>query len=294
MPKEVSLLDRVVELIDHQFARTGDWDGPAHLVRVEADPRRDPDGITIAYKEIDGHPLDHLLGFTAPDEWTVLGVVVHGWARSIDDRDGRDRRRIRQVFLVGRSGATASIVRFRDAPDDAPFTEPPGEGRLLDALLRCFDLPTAAPTTSTAELFTAWWLDDVAAAAERRHPKRLGWAEVERLHPAVKLLRDGGTRRAGADDVCVLEAARAMGNAIDWPHLRTLATLDKLPGRVDAHLAAWMDDGMFSRWLLAQQAPVDVLLDEVADHLTPSAARRLGNTVVLVRQPHRAASVGSS
>jgi hypothetical protein len=270
---ERTLLDALLDVID---AATDDgWDQPATLWFAAADPTGpDPNGITIGHKVVDGHPFHHLLGFTAPDDWTVLGVTCCGWAGSTDAdvppsmQEGR--RRVRQTFLVGRSGATASVVRFRDGGEPQRLHDP-AEGRMVDALRRAFALPTQPPETETCILFIAWWLANVVSAG-RTAPKRLTWKRVCDQHPAVRLLRAAGQPAITGDPVA---AGRTLADVFDWTRLRELLVETSVPGSIDPGLAAWMDEGMLSRYLLAELPTIGTLLVEALGHATPATGSRL-------------------
>lgn len=270
---EPTLLDALLDVID--AATDGGWHQPPTLWFVAADPTGpDPDGITIGHKIVDGHPYERLLGFTAPDDWTVFGLTCCGWAGTMDAdvppsmQEGRHR--VRQTFLVGRSGAIASVARFQDGRE--PMTLPP-EGRMRDALLRCLGLPTAPPAVGTPVLFTAWWLDNIVELGERS-PRRLTWKQVCEQHPAVRMLRAAGERTLSGD---VVLAGRTLADLFDWTRLRELFAErpGSADGLVDAGLAAWMDDGMLSRHLFAQLRPFGVLAHEVLGHVTTATGHRL-------------------
>ena len=277
---EPTLLDALLHIVDRA---TDDFDRPATLWFATADPTADPDGITLGCKEVDGHPLPHLLGFVAPPDWTVFGVTSCGWAAGMDGgcrpSQHPDRRRVRQTVLVGRSGATAGAIHFADGAE--PFTEPPTEGVVLDAMLRCLELPTAPPAESTRSLFTSWWLGDVIGAG-RAAGRRLTWSEVADLHPGVRMLAaDGDDGLVPPSDL--VRIATALSNVVTWERLRDLAAGGGYPSIVDAEVAAWMDDGMLSRWLLGDLDPVEALLAEADHHLSRSCARRLESVVDQLR-----------
>lgn len=283
---EPTLLDALLDIID---AATDDgWDQPPTLWFAAADPTGpDPDGITIGHKVVDGHPYRHLLGFTAPDDWTVLGVTCCGWAGSMEAdvppsmQEGR--RRLRQTFLVGRSGAAASTVRFRDG--GTPLADAPTEGRMVDVLRRCFGLPTAPPDVGTGVLFTAWWLDNICDLG-RRSPKRLTWKQVSDLHPAVRLLRAAGERAITGD---VTLAGRTLADVFDWTRLRELFVESPGAGLVSPDLAAWMDEGMLCRHLLGELPSLGALVREMLDHVTPMTGERLYAAVAALLQGRAAA-----
>ena len=275
---EPTLLDALFHLID---AATDGFDHPATLWFADADPTTDPDGVTIGSKQIDGHPLPHLLGFVAPPEWTVFGLTSCGWMADLDDaRAGvrpsqhPSRRRVRQTVLVGRSGATAGAVHFADG--GPPLTEPPTEGTVHDALLRCLGLPTAPPERTTAHLFTGRWLADVLDLG-RSAERRLTWWDVTPLHPGVRML--AAPSPVGRVPVAELvRIGRALANVCDWALLRQLVVEGKAAGPAP-DIAAWMDEGMLSRWLLGSLEPLHVLLPQVVEVVSRSCGRRIGEVV---------------
>src|SRR3712207_3573367 len=74
-------------------------DGPAliHLAPNGADL----DALDLGVRPLDGHPLDVLVGFTAPAEWYALGLVVSGTARSLEPRcTGPPRRVVTSIFVT--------------------------------------------------------------------------------------------------------------------------------------------------------------------------------------------------
>ena len=72
-------LEGLVRLIDSRAEERG-WNEGHFLVNIVA---ADLDGADVGFKDIEGHPLNSLLGFTAPTEWLALGVCAEGWAASI-------------------------------------------------------------------------------------------------------------------------------------------------------------------------------------------------------------------
>jgi hypothetical protein len=244
------------------------------LVRVDEPPPVEPDDeLILGTRPLDGHPRDALLGFVAPDEWWALGLVCPGWANPASDpltevdaargrrhgapyADRPERRRVRAVSLVARDGTEVSRLVLGDDP---PLD--PGEqaGLLPDCLRRALALPTPPPAMPTAELFAGRWLAAIAAAG-RRGCRRVGWAEAAALHPVCELVGVG--RIAHAE---LRGAARALAS-VGWSDVRA-AVVD---GRwavddLSPDLAAWMDDGMFARWLLAAQPALSDLLAQAAE-----------------------------
>ncbi len=280
---EADRLDRLVTLLDAAWSEQG-WFQPHRLVTLEADPA-DPDAVLLGQRPLPeaDHPLDHLLGFTAPPGWLAMGLVCFGWARPatvLDDATGLDdasagrgaapqrrRRRARVVTLVDRSGnnqATATL-------DDGSVSDEPAQGTVSDALHRCLGLPTAPPPASSAELFAVLWLEALLAA-----PRGISWADATALHPSSAWLASLG-RRAGSDDLAT--AGRALADKLDWPALRVAAAGQSHHILVAPDLARWMDDGMFARWVLGRHRPVPVLVEELESTLAPAFYRRVRRTL---------------
>ena len=69
-PITTEQLDALVLAVDTAAEERG-WTKRHLLVRVEAGTS--DDDVQLGFKEIDGHPLNALLGFTAPAEWLALG-----------------------------------------------------------------------------------------------------------------------------------------------------------------------------------------------------------------------------
>lgn len=148
---------------------------------------------------------------------------------------------------------------------------------MVDALRRCFGLPTAPPDVGPLVLFTAWWLDNIAALG-RRSPKRLTWKQVCDQHPAVRMLRAAGARALTGD---VVLAGRTLADVFDWARLRELFAESPASGLglIDPALAAWMDEGMLCRHLFAQLPSVRSLVADVLDHVTSATGHRLYDAV---------------
>ena len=272
---EPDRLDRLVTLLDAACAGEG-WHQPHRLVSVaDIDDDDDGDRVDFAFRVLGAgeHPLDHLLGFVAPESWSAIGLVCHGWA-SPPSSEGRpsehpERRRVRVVTLLDRSGderATATL-------DDGTVVDEPGSGTVSDALRRCLGLPTPAPPVGSGELFAAMWLTSVAAAG-----RRLTWTEAVMLHPAMQVLRAGGHRPQIEE---LVSCGRSLARAMPWGELRQRAASGVRDGGIGvaADLAAWMDDGMFARWVLGGLPPFTPLLRRCSTVLAPEVLRRLRRTL---------------
>jgi hypothetical protein len=141
-------------------------------------------------------------------------------------------------------------------------------------------LPTSPPPTSPAGLQLIVWL---VAALERAEGsgRPLSWSEVSRLHPVARLL--ASELQAPASRISgITDALTRMGAAAySWEDIRLQASSQEgfLDDIIDPHLAGWMDDGMFARWVLSDLPCVDELFAALRPRLTPSAARRMAHAV---------------
>jgi hypothetical protein len=182
------------------------------------------------------HPLEALAGFTAPAGWRAIGVTVAG--RAVGTAGPSDDE-VTVTVLIGRGGGGAGVLRRGHE-----LTRLPGrpEGVVADACRRALGLPTAPPPRSTRALWTMCWLDRVVEAASTGDARDLGWNAVARLHPAC----------AGAMSPTALAAAAlALAEAWPWAQVRGAPEVLDLPDKAPADdVGAWMDDGMWARWVL--------------------------------------------
>lgn len=250
------------------------------------------DGGSLVVDEV----MERMLGWVAPPSCWAVGVVAGGWAYPLTGNGARPRRgcagsrRVQTRCLVGRDGEVVS--RLHDA-DGTVVDEPPSTGRTIDALRRCVGLTTPPPDRPSSELLALVWMAEVVAAAEganrrsvastRDHRSRPGgatvvgltWEEVARLHPAVLALVTDGHQVPLEHMDAVLRSA---GRAWSWGHLRELAAGGGWPaGIVPSALAAWMDDGMFSRWMLDASAPLSDVFALTRAALPAAVGDQLGS-----------------
>jgi len=267
-------LQRAAGAFDRIIDERG-WGEPPLLLRTRGglDPEH---GAELAVHPLDGHPAESLVGFSAPLGWTAIGVSAEGWAgryqpdpagyRATAAGDG-GRERVRSLVLVDRQGQLAGGLRGRDG---LVVDTPPTEGLVLDCLRRALGLGTARPTVPTGTFFAQLWLAGVIATGDGGG-RRLTWPEARALHPAAQLLAPDGPPTEAGD---VVGAARALAQGCDWSMVR-----HQIMGGWDAGLgpaeATWMDAGMLSRWLLAQQPPVADLLAAARSRTSPAAHRRI-------------------
>jgi hypothetical protein len=242
-----------------------------------------PERSLTWFPVVDVHPFDMLAGFTAPPHWRAVGVSSTAWAHRLDDdgrrlRDPGASRRVQATLLLDRAGGAAGVMRV--AGDVVPLPGRP-EGTIADACRRALGLPTAPPPPSTLGLWTLGWLDrlvDVAGRADGSSRLR-SWAQAAELHAAAGPRL--GRPDAPPDPVALAAAAAALAEAWTWSRLRAEPALADVPGpAIAAPLAAWMDDGMWARWLLARLPGEADLIAGVHALLPPALA---GDVMLVVR-----------
>ena len=241
-----------------------------------------PVDTCFRWSPLDGaHPLDLLLGFVAPPHWRALGVSCVGLSRRLDRGAGggggvsgaggagcdlphvvfdaaAEPTPVAVTVLLDRSGDVAAVIRQADrvtAMREAP------EGVVADACRRALGLPTAPAPPSTLGLWTLTWLDRVVEAAGHA-PAGAGlrsWSAIARLHAAAG--PPGDEPLTVLDPASLAGAAAALAQTWPWSRLRAdPSVLDVAGPPPAANLAAWMDDGMWARWLLARlPAPDDLM-----------------------------------
>ena len=248
------------------------------------------------------HDMSRLFGWVAPDLCWAVGVVAGANAYPLGD-DGAPpppgragTRRVTMACFVGRDG---EIVSRTHDPEGLVTDQLPTGGRTFDALHRCLGLPTPPPERSSSELLSLIWLSEILAAGQpRSRPSRcrgeirwppgpldaslaeLAWEDVAALHPAIRTLTAMGC------DIPIehLDAVlRAAGRAWSWANLRRQSASAKLlSGVVSPQLAGWMDDGMYSRWMLDRSIPVSEVLATARPMLAPDVGERLQRCLVAV------------
>lgn len=238
------------------------WGQPGWLPR--------PSGCLPRPDEVDVlTDLGPMLGWVAPPGCVAIAVVADGAVLpdSVAGRSGSGR--VRVTCLLDRWGRTAGRINVDDRP--ARLAVPSG-GRLLDSMRRAFDLPTPPPTAPASALVERIWLGAVADATKRA-AVALGWEQVCRLHPAVAVLAQHGLE---VTNDLVAEASRLAPGAWSWEWLRQQTAERRWgAGLLAPELADWMDEGMFSRWVLDETRSAAELLAEAAPGLSPTAIRRL-------------------
>lgn len=263
------------------------------------------DGTTVAHRLLDatgaaaerlGHPVWVLVrdlgggrsavtqladdfdavGWVAPHQYDGMGLVATGRLRQMDQSlelaaslAAAVEGHVRMACVVLRSGLVGWHMVL---PDGSSFDEIPREGRMLDVLRRCLALPTPGPPTSMAPLYDNAWLADVLESGRPERP--LSWNDLLLRHPVLL----GRVPTLEPPDLERLVDALTRGGC--WEEMRlAVAAGSGNENFPPAGVAAWMDDGMFARWVLDSVTPIDDMLTAVRPWLRPAAARRLGHWV---------------
>lgn len=274
-------LQRAVDAFDVVITERG-WTQPPLLLRIEGDLGPDG-GFDLSVRQLDRHPAEVLLGFSAPLTWTAIGVSTEGWVSPGEHArdDGAEvwarssGVRVRVLVLLSRGGDRAGRICWEDG---RCLPEPPGEGLVVDCLRRALGRPTPPPTATTNLLFGTMWLENVLVESrEVRQP--LTWSQAAALHPAMQLMA-ADAPAVRPDDV--VGPMRALAKVCDWSMVRQQAMRGWTAG-LEPSLAEWMDPGMVSRWLLDRRPGIEELLDELAGVCSPSVLRRIVQSLTTQR-----------
>lgn len=261
-------LSSLVAVIDQASEKDG-WGTPPTILRITG---LGTEGFDLGVRPLEhgDNVVDALSGFTAPDEWVAIGVLTEGKAHAIDGLDDGVKR-VRCIHIVDRDGTSASSLRLQgEAPTMIDDLQP--TGRIDDVCRRALDLDTPGPECSTLSLWTAMWL----AAMIVHHPTT--WAEVAELHPVLAMMvSDDETWPSMRNEAVehLPRLATALAGVHTWSSLRAACAegvweCDDVPPDV----AAWLDDGAFSRWVMGSFPSIDTLALDALHLLTPTARQR--------------------
>jgi hypothetical protein len=222
-------------------------------------------------------PVASLLGFTAPPQWWAVGLLADGTSRDLDGSDRAPGSTF--VHLVDRRGTSIHIVT---RPGSETIVSGPGpvvtEGRTADVCRRILGIPTAPPPGDmTTHVIDLWLARAIRAALDE---PGLDWPAVVSRNPAHQLAVPLTTAPTPA---ALARQTVAFGGQLDWDRYR-LRCVDAggTPfGELDADVAAWMDAGMFARWMLGESLTSEARMDLLEGLLSPGAYERLRATLDL-------------
>ncbi len=275
---DLDLLTTVLARLEHDLLA----DDPGHGVVMFGVAETDADGVTLATRHLDvPDPVEAMVGFTAPAEWSAFGLITRGRSRQLLTVDPRPRvdpdaapSPVRLAVVATRSGRVLSGLRT----GDGPFTvhDECGEplGRIPDGCRRVLGLGTPPPEAGVEEFFALLWVDHVLAAAMRR-PGELTWPEAAGLHFGAGLVAElipaghGDLESMSPDELLGLGHALT-GEQVTWGFIRRQAARQPAPSDLfHPEAATWMDDGMFSRELLGSFPSVDGMLEALGQVAAP-------------------------
>jgi hypothetical protein len=269
----------------------------------------DDEGVELHVRALAAtDPVREVLGFRAPDDWTAFGLVSRATSWPIDpseppgrprpdEQDPRGERNLDHqpgpddartmgghgegfaYFGTRWGGATFALARAEGDVHVGTGTTG-GEGRVADACRRVLGLPTPPPGHDSRQLLAVQWLDALAAAAMAGVPGSLTWAQAVMTNPHARRIAavDAGLAAELADNLPAF--GNAFRRAFPWAELRARHQAGVDVGLdLEPEHAAWMDDGMFARWVLGGHPPIDELLDIVDQRSSSEISRRVRSTL---------------
>lgn len=253
-----------------------------------------PEEVDLHIKPLVGeHPVDDLLGFTAPDDWWAFGVVTSATARPMTEQQLASLghpppadpepmfptpTKVLMAVLVPRRGRSISMIRERagaaadsDLDDIQQTREVPGDpgGRMGDACRRVMGRRTSPARYEARYLAHIVWLERLLREVIEFGNPTPSRARIRALHPmGTRQEVDDPSEVDGRSDADFAALAR-LGGGAGWPRrwgaLReALAAHDETVFGVTPEVAAWMDDGMFQRWIEGEVPPMRSLIRDLA------------------------------
>jgi hypothetical protein len=196
------------------------------------------------------HPYGPAVGIRCAPTTTAIAYPIA--ARLIHDDPIR-----RRLAVVVRRDGSAHVV---DPEGGAPMAVSHEFGPAVDVGRRALGLSTPPEPIPPVVMLDAIWIDRALAAtlaADMGSPPP--WEMLVVLHPL-----------AGVSLAPWMLRDRRLSLAVGWPAFRHRATRpdSAWPG-LPSSLAAWLDNGSFARWVLADLASTQLLLDDLAELVEP-------------------------
>jgi len=250
------------------------------LSRVELIELRGPD------------PVLELVGRAVPPNWIAVGLRAGAHARRGNDPTTAQSGNV--VHIVHRNGTAVTVLSFPsvDRLVLGPDTEV-RDGRVPDACRRLLGLPTAPPPASMTAFVVDSWLA-VCAKTATLSPG-LTWPEVVLLHPATaggmtspmpsraEQVRPG-SRAEAPTPADIAAATEQLGASLGWKRFHAACITSRFTPcpNLSTDAAAWMDAGMFARWVHGELPPRELVLDVLDATLQPGASDRVWATLGLL------------
>lgn len=226
--------------------------------------------------------LERLVGLEASSEIGAIAVASTGriWALDGAALTGSDEPvDVLVGFALLRNGSSATYVT---GPDGPVFLDDQGVGRVPDLCRLALGLPTPPPAVGTDTYLTWKWMHALLREATAK-PGALTWEQAVALHPVGAAGLD-----MGAGPLQLAGMTRMFATLIPWSVLRrrfVAEEVDDPPAPLPSSpVAAWMDDGTFSRWMLDGLPCPDeayLLLDEL---VPPDVLAEVWTTVEITEE----------
>lgn len=280
-PPSVPALHEVVAQIERGLAPLG-WDQAPIAIGIE------PGGdVELAVPPVDcADPIGALVGIDARASWSAYGIVTSGRVHDLVETGGRlhgRRRRVEQRARVGhvvdRSGGAVSYVHLEG--QRLRWDGGPAVGRVDDVCRRALGLDTPPPTVPIGVLWATWWLEHLLG--ETADGRVATWADAAALHPVTSPGAVAVVGPLGEDPAPAAfgAAARRLAAEWSWEDLREIVAAGggEPVQAVTPAAAAWMDAGMFSRWMLQDEPPLALLRTVAAERLAGRVATALDDAL---------------
>ena len=255
------------------------WGGPPLLVVLTDGPEESADAEPLPpIGPGRDDPVADLLGYSVPDDGSGLAVVTEGTGRRL--LDGAEMSKsssvepYRLAYVVDRQGRVGSATRIEGGTPVVNEFEPGDEnrpsGRLVDVCHRALGLTTAPPPSDTTSLWRLMWLDQILARAVDGD-RALEWTDVAPLHPALTLVQEAEGPLPPGFEIDAQALGRigvVLGRVKTWKELRQANSGGSWSAHgLTAEHAAWMDAGMYARWVIGEYLPENVYRSELGDVL---------------------------
>lgn len=251
-------IERFEAVIEHWLSSEHLEPTAVGLIASEPDDTSPPQVRWFPLPDI-ADPIDSLIGFRLPPLFDAFGIIAPGQTDA--DGVGSDRTSFRVGYLCDRRGVELAAWAARGllTVETAPL------GRIPDVTKRVLGLATRPPDETTSTLFATLWLADALGAVIDRDlgAPRADWELISSLHIASY-----GT---SVDPAALIELGHTYATSCPWAILRRRVASGMFGVDDDeAADAAWMDDGMFSRWVLGHLPRLDGLVADLGELLGES------------------------
>ena len=219
-------------------------------------------------------PVKQLFGIVVQRSVNAVGICAPAMVTTAEQKPETGTDHV-VIHVVNRHGTSVTtLTTGSDSRRFGPNTDPQ-TGRVPDTCRRVLGLPTCPPTDSMTDFVLAAWLEVIARHALDR--PGLEWSDITGLHPATHCVP------APITPTALAKATLDLGTSLDWDRFRrVIAKVGGFPfGDNAIEIAAWMDDGMFSRWAMDSIPTCNEALDLLEAVLGPATFDRLWATVRL-------------